>query len=1106
MIKANIEKNKSKNLVIVGLGASAGGLEALRLFLSNLPPEHNNIAYVVVQHLSPTHKSMMRELLARETTFDVLEIQSGLLPKANTVYITPPDRDVVLKNGLLMLEQPLARWIGPKPSVDKFFISLSKEKLELAVGVILSGTGSDGSQGVRAIRAEGGIAIAQKPEQAKYDGMPASAIQTKSVDYILPAEDIAKEIIHLLRYPSSLRVEQAEDDEFNVIFEIIRNRFNIDFSQYKKSTITRRIERRMAAIKATTMTNYITYLKDNIEEVEYLYKDMLIGVTSFFRDTDAFDALRTQLEFYVKEHKEDDQFRVWVSACSTGEEAYTIAILLDEIMGSHTSRHVKIFATDIDEEAIQKARAGVFPELTVSEVSPERLQRYFIQKGNEFVVKPQLKERVIFSRHDITIDPPFVKIDLVTCRNMLIYFETALQKKIFTTFAYSLKQHGILFLGKSESVGMNTDLYSTLDAKAKLFQARTTVESRKLLYPQMLNAGKYIKPSIAVKQKRKTSTLEDAIKNTLFEYYEAKCVVIDNDFNIHYIKGNMNDMLKFPSGEVHNNILKMLPEKVSLEVRSLVYKANKNEALITFPAVAQCALEIETISVKLSPLEGKSGHYLYFLICFDTTQNTVEKLPIKIVENENSYIRQLEQELLSTREHLQTVVEELETSNEELQSSNEELQASNEELQASNEELETTNEELQSTNEELQTAYSEIRALYEKQNLQKNYLEGKSNELGVLKEELDLQYAYIKEVLDTEKNIVVVTNGKEIISVNDAFFKLFSQYSSLEEFKVEHQCVCDFFEKNNDDGYIYEKKNGLNWLKLIINSNRNDLKVDIKKDEVTYTYHIMASMLKGGEQSFVVTLTDISQIIASTLKLQTALSDEIQSKVSSSNIIHQFNHIFGQDLFTLHMTDEIRKPLNKIYQNYKSIIEISKFSDADTIKYMGEFSIEKNEILSAITSLKHFSGVFKDSTVNLYESFERVALLITNSRANELNVELLGIQTLEIVDKNGQIYQLIMLLMMIYVRTVTMLSLKNVTLKIEFTSKPGMILIKINNVGDESLCKQLLKLEASKEILGKESQKISDTFTIFSSMLQVAYNAKFILGADCCEINLPTNV
>jgi len=1097
----NNHKNK-KNLVIVGLGASAGGLEALQLFLSNLPSNHDNIAYVVVQHLSPTHKSMMRDLLARETIFDVLEIKSGLAPKANTVYITPPDRDVTLYNGLFRLDKPLDRWIGPKPSVDKFFISLAQEQGEDAVGVILSGTGTDGSQGVRAIRAEGGIAIAQKPEQAKYDGMPASAIQTKSVDYILPAEEIAQEIIHLLRYPTSLRVEKGEDDEFNIIFEILREHINIDFSQYKKSTVTRRIERRMAAIKATTLTDYISYLKDDKEEVELLYKDMLIGVTSFFRDKDSFDALKTHIESYIKTLPSIEQFRVWNTACSTGEEAYSIAILLDEIIGSHSTTHIKIFATDVDEDAIQKARIGIFPEVTLSNMSPERLVRYFTQRGNEFEVKPFLKERVIFSRHDITMDPPFVNVDLITCRNMLIYFETELQKRIFTTFAYSLKQHALLFLGKSESVGMHTDLFATIDAKAKIFQTRTTAESKRLLYPQMLTPAKYLKPSTAVKNKSTEMTLEESIKDTLFEHYEAKCVVIDNDFNVHYIKGNMNDMLKFPSGVVHNNILKMLPDKISLEVRALIYKANKREKEIDFPVVSECIIDDEVTSIKIAPLEGYPGRYLYFLLCFETSVKKEELTTIRPVETDNVYIAQLEQELLSTREHLQTVVEELETSNEELQSSNEELQASNEELQASNEELETTNEELQSTNEELQTAYSEIRSLYEKQNLQKNHLQDKADELGLIKKELDYQYNYLKGILDTDSKIVIVTDGKKLTSANNAFMQFFSEYKTLESFQNEHSCICDFFEKIDEDGYIYDKKEGLNWLDLLINSDRTDLKVQISKNGVPHIFHIMGNMLNGETHTYVVSLTDISQIIASQVKLENDLSNEIQDKISSSRIIYKFNSLFGNDIFIRQMGEDIKKPLNKIYQEYKKILELSDLDEATTLEYFTNFTQYKNDILDTLTLSKKYFGTTQEKSVNIYSIFEKIALLFSSIRGNELKIEIFGNQSLEIEDKYTQFPQLVMLLIMLFNRTVNLSHLKNITLKVEILDEDNSIKIRLLNNMDGSLCKKLLALSSDKRVQTEDFQALSDTFTIFKGLLEKIFYGTLEIDTQVCELEL----
>ena len=1093
--------SNKKELVIVGLGASAGGLEALTLFLSNLPPQHDNIAYVVVQHLSPTHKSMMRDLLARETTFDVLEIQSGLIPKANTVYITPPDRDVTIQNGLFHLNKPLDRWIGPKPSVDKFFISLATEKQENAVGVILSGTGTDGSQGVRAIRAEGGIAIAQDPLQSKYDGMPASAIQTKSVDYILKAEEIANEIIHLLRYPNSLRVEKAEEDDFNAIFSILRDHANIDLSQYKKSTITRRIERRMAAIKATSLKDYISYLKDTKGEAELLYKDMLIGVTSFFRDTDAFSALKKQLEIYLEDHTGDDELRIWISACSTGEEAYSIAIMLDEILSSDRSKHIKIFATDIDEDAVKQARTGIFPEVTVSNISPQRLKRYFTQKGNEFEIKPQLKERVIFSRHDIIMDPPFVNVDLITCRNMLIYFETELQKKIFTTFAYSLKHNGLLFLGKSESVGVHTDMFATLDQKAKIFHARTTAESKKLLYPQMLNTGSYIKPTVAIKTKKRVSTIEESIKNTLFEYYDDKCVVIDNDFNIHYIKGNMNDMLSFPSGEVHNNILKLLPEKISLEVRSLVYKANKADSDMVFPKVTDKVLDEDSIKIKLTPLEGYAGKYLYFLLCFDKQKIKEKTIAKKPIESDNAYIKQLEQDLLATREHLQTVVEELETSNEELQSSNEELQASNEELQASNEELETTNEELQSTNEELQTAYSEIRALYEKQNLQKNYLQDKSVELSKLKEELDVQYQFTKEVLDTEKNIVIVTNREKILSVNKQFFEFFDQFNSLEEFEKNNKCISDFFETNTQEDYISHSENKKRWIDLLLISNKYDMKVDMKKDDKVHTFHIMASELSTDEETYVITLTDITQIIRSGQKLKDDLSAEIKYNLSSFRIIHQFNTIFGNDVFARLIADEIKKPLNKIYQNYFTVVESAGLDEKMRLKYLTLFKDEKDDIISNIELIKIFFGNNIQKSINIYTTFEKISQFLEHDISSKIKMEIYGKQDIVIEQQNTYVPQMVMLVSTLMNSIAKLMNIKTTVVKVMIQEDGELINISLNN--NDSLCQELLNFESNQEIFTGDAKLVSDTYNIFTSLLSEVFHGHIKLSIDNCEISIP---
>lgn len=1088
--------NINNSLIIVGIGASAGGLEALQKFLLNLPAERGNIAYVVVQHLSPKHKSMMVELLARETPFEVLEIVNGMSPKANTVYITPPDRDVYLEKKLFKLKKPAQHWVGPKPSVDKFFISLAQEMQDRSVGVILSGTGTDGSQGIRAIRAEGGIAIAQKPDEAKYDGMPLAAIQTKSIDYILSVSDIAQEVIHLLRYPKSLRVAKAENDELYNVFEILKDYIGTDFSLYKKSTITRRIERRMAAIKSIDLSEYIEYLRSNSGEVELLYKDMLIGVTSFFRDGEPFDDLAKEIQSYIDENPNIDTFRVWAPACASGEEAYSLAITLDELLLNHKSVHVKIFATDIDEDSVMKARKGVYPEVSISNISEERRQRYFIQRGNEFEVKAILKERVIFSRHDITIDPPFMNLNLIVCRNMLIYFEGELQKRIFTTFAYALNPNALLFLGKSETVGSNTELFATISQKSKLYSTRTTTESRKALYPQLANPSKYLKPSAAIK-KRHSGNMEDAIKNTLFDYYDSKCIVVDNNFNIHYIKGNVNDLLSFPTGEINNNILKMLPDTLSLEIRSLIYKINKGEQTFTFPIETQRLDADKMIHLKITPLEGYAGNYQYFLLCFELKELVhVEEIAQNTERDINEDIKRPEQELMATREHLQTVVEELETSNEELQSSNEELQASNEELQASNEELETTNEELQSTNEELQTAYAEIRALYEKQNIQNTSLEERTQELIHLKGELDIQYNFLKGVLDTEKNIVVVTDGHNITSVNQSFLNFFNQFEDLDAFKEEYKCICEHFEIIDEEDYIYDKKGGINWLQLILHSNRSDLKVKMKKNTKVYTYHIMANELNGSGNIYVVTLTDITDIQIAKDNMSKALSDEIRSNISSSKMLYNAHTVLGIDMFVRQLFYHIKSPLNRMNQFYHQLSESMISSENKHNEY--EFKSEKDNILDGLNFLKDFFTQEKGQKINVYSNIEQFSLVL-KSKNIPLSIEVIGNHDIEFHDTKGQFSTLTLLWLSMFINII---SESKETLKIEIKKELDTISIIVRTTKSNQLFSRLLACQNDNIAIEDKNEKIYDSFKTLVSFLDDVYYGKFYVYSDHCQINI----
>jgi two-component system CheB/CheR fusion protein len=799
------------DFTIVGIGASAGGLEALKTFLSHIPNDSTNISYVIVQHLSQTHKSVLRKILSNDTLLDVVDIKNEMVVEPNKVYIAPSNNDLVLQDGFFKLHKVEDTFIRPKPSVDKFFISLAHEMQENAVGVILSGTGNDGSQGVKVLRIEGGTTIAQDPVEAKYDGMPLSAINTKSIDYILKAEDIAKEIPKIISLPKRVNIEDDSELALSTIFQIIQNHIKVDFSGYKRSTIVRRIEKRMSVVKSTNLDDYISYLNSNAEEVEFLYKCMLIGVTEFFRDKESFEALEKNIKSYLKQNRDTDSFRIWIPACSTGEEAYSMAIIMSELIG--LDKHIKIFATDIDEDSIEFARRGIFSLYSLLAVPQKLLNKYFEKKLDGFEARNILKEKIIFSKHNLISDTPFVNFDLISCRNLLIYFDSDLQKRVFSTFAYSLRQNGFLFLGKSENIGTNSDSFETIDAKHKIFQARVTNESKKSLYPQLINIGRY---KSELNKTKKGNSLEEIIKNTLFNTYLNRCAVIDSSFNLHYIKGDFDGLVKLPQGIVYFNILKMLPEDLSIEVRSLVYKALKYKDL-KFPISSVIRIRDSKITLNLTPLENDKN-YQFFLLCIDS--EIIKNSNVDINSNTKDYVVQtLQQELMTTKEHLQTVVEEIENTNEELQALNEELQTSNEELQASNEKLETTNEELESTNEELQIAYSEIRSLYsmEKEKKEKNY------------------FATFNEVCN---NIVILTDGKEILEINDEAFKYISKSNDFGK----------NFEKVDEDDYIY----GINWLEKVILSEKNCLRAKIVLKNKTYIFKIMKN--RFSKDKFIISL------------------------------------------------------------------------------------------------------------------------------------------------------------------------------------------------------------------------------------------------------------
>ena len=725
-----IMKNNKDEVVIVGIGASAGGLEALQSFVKNLP-SNSNISYIIAQHLSPTYKSMMVELLQKEAKVKIKEAKDGILAAANTAYICPPNKNITITDNVIHLSEPNVTTYAPKPSVDLLFESLANCKKNKAIGIILSGTGSDGSRGIRAIKAEGGFTLAQEPESAKYDGMPISAINTGNIDLILAPENIGSELIDIIQYPIKMSESNDSHDRKNYtdVYKNILSKLTeitkVDFTQYKSSTIIRRIERRMTTLKITSVIDYNNYLLKNSDEVKELFKDILIGVTSFFRDGESFDKLKELLSEYIK-NKDEKVIRIWTPGCSTGEEPYTIAMILSEILGSKAGEYkIQIFASDLDVVAIDTARKGLYPESAILDIPKKYKTKYFTVKSEQFEIIKPIKEMVIFSKHDITRDPPFLRLDLVSCRNLLIYFTSDLQKKIFPLFHYALKANGLLFLGKSESVGQFQNYFKTLEKKWKIYEA--IYLGRKETPAMHINyiPPKYKEPEIKLNA-IKPPSMSEILVSKIQEFILPSSVIVNEMMDIVYIKGN-NKYLIRPEGDPTDNIFKNVNHKLSVELRTLFAEFKDDSEKIIKSKYQKVVLENEStkfVRIAIIPvLKDMNIPPIYILFFQEEELEHIQPIELGTVGTDSEKVRQVELELVKTREQLQTVIEELETSNEEMQSMNEELQSSNEELQSSNEELETTNEELQSTNEELQTAYAELRSSYNEKEEQQNELE-----------------------------------------------------------------------------------------------------------------------------------------------------------------------------------------------------------------------------------------------------------------------------------------------------------------------------------------------------------------------------------------------
>ena len=714
---------REKEFPIVGIGASAGGLDALKKFFAEVK-EESGMAYIVVVHLSPKQPSMMPDILKRFSKVPIDFAKDGEQIGPNRVYVVPPDKEINVYQGQAQLHELVKKDV-PLP-IDFFFRSLARDQGPNAVGIILSGTGTDGTVGVKEIKSRDGLVLVQSVESAEYTGMPSSVIQTGITDKILEPGKMPDTLVRFFsnRTPELPKLEQPaqkkEKNWLNKVFSILATRVGHDFSVYKESTIRRRLQRRMDLNQISEHGQYIRFLRENPEEVDQLFREFLIGVTHFFREPEAFAALKEKfLPAIFGSMRQNETFRAWVAGCSTGEEVYSLAIVIQEYLQKNPKQaELQLFGTDIDKRAIDKAREGLYPSSIAADVSKERLQKYFTQEGDFYRIRKDIRDSVVFSVQDVIKDPPFSKLNLLCCRNLLIYLKGEVQKKILPLFHYTLKPGGVLMLGSSETVGQFSNLFKLVDNKWKLFTRREIPESMRgnLEFPTGLPRQGTVDEGEETPKPASKENIEALTKNVILEKATPTSVLIDEKGTIIHVHGRTGKYLETVSGPPSHNILDMAREGLRFELSSAFRNAKSSDEVVVRKKLSvKTNGDVQPVNLYIHPLKKPKELYGNFLVVFEDREEEQKDEGAGRASGEKKgvdqkQIRELEEELQKSREDHQTTVEELESANEELKSTNEELQSSNEELQSTNEELESSKEELQSLNEELQTVNSELQS------------------------------------------------------------------------------------------------------------------------------------------------------------------------------------------------------------------------------------------------------------------------------------------------------------------------------------------------------------------------------------------------------------
>jgi len=720
--QANSSRSFKDGFLIAAVGASAGGIEAFSELLRNLPTD-SGIAFVLIQHLDPTHQSILPELLSKETLMPVRQVRDGMQVQPDHVYVIPPNATMTISNHTLQLAPRENARVMHMP-IDHFMRSLAEDRGNQSIGVILSGTGSDGTQGIAEIQGQGGVTFAQDIASAKFNGMPKSAAAAGCVDYVLPPKAIAREMQRIARHPHATPVRGTETAQLltsdktglTAIFQLLRRAKNVDFTHYRQTTILRRIQRRMIVNKIDKLEEYVRYIHSNPAEIKNLYQDLLINVTSFFRDPRVFDVLKLKIfPRLMKNRAPDMAMRIWTPGCASGEESYSVAMALLEFLGDKgTQTTMQLFGTDVSETSITRARIGFYPENIQGDVSPERLRRFFLKTDGGYRIGKNIRDMCIFAQHNVSSDPPFSQMDLICCRNLLIYLELPLQSRVISMFHYALRPGGYLVLGTSEGVGALTGLFATEDRTYKIFSKKAAArQTATFSLNRQGEPGEYGAARLPMRQPETAWNqleVQKEFDRRLLAQYAPAAAFVNEDLEIVHTRGNVNRYLKLAPGRASLNLLKMAREGLLLDLRNAIGKAKKEDAGVRKQNIqirSENAPEDKTadtarlVNFEVIPIRIGGAKEMYFMIVFqDSPAAPADKRalrharPTKESHAAAEQIAKLEQELAATKEYLQTVIETQEAMNEELQSANEELNTVNDELRTRHAELTVANNDL----------------------------------------------------------------------------------------------------------------------------------------------------------------------------------------------------------------------------------------------------------------------------------------------------------------------------------------------------------------------------------------------------------------------------